>query len=217
MQSAMPIPQNRAWSVIQMALLLATMEAALWSQGSWQKLWYAVSLAVLVVCVLVSHPRASDLGVGWRGLKGSLWAIPLAALICGGAIFAASQLGTLSVLYGSHPVYWHSLLYAIWALEQQFILNSFFYRRFESLLGDTTIAVVITAGLFALVHIPNPVLMPATFLGGIFFVEVFRRWRNIYAIAVAHAMFGLTLAITVPNHWIRNMRVGIGFLRFHIH
>jgi membrane protease YdiL (CAAX protease family) len=210
------VPENRIWSVVQMVLLLGTMEAALWSPRRQQALWYLIALSVLLVCVAVSHPRARDLGLGWNGLRGSLWTIPFAALLCGLAVLIAYEVGTLSVLYGPHPVYWHSLGYAVWALEQQFILNSFFYKRFESLLGDTTIAVVVTALLFSLMHIPNPVLVPATFVGGIFFVEVFRRWRNIYPIAVAHAMFGLTLAITIPNHWIRNMRVGIGFLRFHI-
>jgi len=200
-----------------MIALLVTMEGALWSQGRDQARWYVAAIVVLVISVLVSHPRTRDLGIGWQGLKGSIWTIPLAAVLCGVAIFIAAQFGTLAVLYGPRPVYWHSIFYAIWALEQQFILNSFFYKRFESLLGDTTIAVVVTALLFALVHLPNPVLVPATFLGGIFFVETFRRWRNIYPVAIAHAMFGLTLAITIPDHWIRHMRVGLGFLRFKVH
>ena len=200
-----------------MVTLLMTMEGALWSQGPNQVRWYLGSIVVLLISVIFSHPRINGLGLGWRGLKDSSWIVPLAVIICGCAVFIADQFGTLSVLYGPRPVYWHSVFYAIWALEQQFILNSFFYKRFEVLLGDTTVAVVITALLFSLVHIPNPVLVPATFLGGIFFVEIFRRWRNIYPIAIAHAMFGLTLAITIPDHWIRHMRVGLGFLRFKIH
>jgi hypothetical protein len=57
--------------------------------------------------------------------------------------------------------------------------------------------------------------MPATFIGGLFFVELFRRFRNIYPLAVAHAMLGLTLAITIPDDWLRHMRVGLGFFHFH--
>ena len=200
-----------------MIALLVTMEGALWSQGRNQARWYVAALAVLVISVAASHPRINELGVGRRGLKGASWMVPLAAVICGVGILIADQFGTLSILYGAQPVYWHAIFYAIWALEQQFILNSFFYKRFESLLGDTAIAVVVTALLFSLIHLPNPVLVPATFLGGIFFVETFRRWRNIYPIAVAHAMFGLTLAITIPDQWIRHMRVGLSFLRFKVH
>jgi len=211
------VPENRVWSVVQIVAVLITMEGALWSQGRDQARWYIAAIVVLVISVLSSRPRISELGLGWQGLKGSFWAVPLAAIVCGIAILVSAEFGTLAILYGSKPVSWRAIFYAIWALEQQFILNAFFYKRFESLLGNTMIAVVVTALLFALVHIPNPVLVPATFLGGIFFVEVFRRWRNIYPIAIAHAMFGLTLAITIPDHWIRHMRVGLGFLKFRMH
>jgi membrane protease YdiL (CAAX protease family) len=210
-------PQSRWWSVVQIIALLGTMEGALWSQGRNQARWYLAAVVVLVASVLLSHPRSRELGLGWRGFKGASWIVPLAAVVCGFGVLLAYQFGTLTVLYGERTPYWHAALYIVWALEQQFILNSFFYKRFESLIGDTTFAVVITALLFSLMHIPNPVLMPATFLGGILFVETFRRWRNIYPIALAHAMFGLTLAITVPDTWIHHMRVGLGFLRFKMH
>ena len=199
-----------------MVALLVTMEGALWTQGRMQARWYLAAMIVLVISVLFSHPRSRDLGLTWAGFKGAAWIVPLAAVLCGFAVLLAYEFGTLTVLSGGEP-YWHAVFYAIWAVEQQFMLNSFFYKRFESLIGDTTVAVVITALLFSLVHIPNPVLVPATFLGGILFVETFRRWRNIYPIAIAHAMFGLTLAITVPDHWLHHMRVGLGFLRFKVH
>ncbi len=211
------VPKNRFWSIFQILLLLGTMEGALWSQGPTQLYWYLASLTVLLLCVLLSYPRSETLGLGLRGLRGAAWVIPFAAVMCGLAIFLAAEFGTLTVLYGPRPVYWHSIFYATWALEQQFILNSFFYIRFEHLLGNTTATVFTTACLFSLVHIPNPVLVPATFLGGLLFVGTFRRWRNIYPLAIAHAMFGLTLAITIPEQWIRHMRVGLGFLRFHVH
>jgi len=204
-------------SMVQIVALLATIEAALWSQGRAQVRWYVIALAVLVVSVLISHPRVRELGIGLDGMRSSAWAILLAIAVCGTAILMSIYFGTFVPLYGRKPVYWHSIFYAIWALEQQFILNSFFYKRFEHLLGDTTWTVVVTALLFSFVHIPNPVLVPATFLGGLLFVEIFRRWRNIYPLAIAHAMFGLTLAVTFPDHWIRHMRVGISFLRFHAH
>ena len=210
------VPESRFWSIFQIVVLLVTMEGALWTEGTTQVHWYLAAIVVLLICVLLSHPRVRALGIGLNGLRGAAWIVPLTLLICGAAVAIAAKLGTLSILYGPKPVYWHSIFYAIWALEQQFILNSFFYKRFEHLLGDTAAAVVVTALLFSLVHIPNPVLVPATFLGGLLFVETFRRWRNIYPLAIAHAMFGLTLAITIPSHWIRHMRVGLGFLRFHV-
>ena len=199
-----------------MLAMLVALEGALWSQGSARVYWYVTALIVLVGSVLLSHPRVRELGIGLRGIRQSAWTIPLSALICLFAVLTANWLGTVGFLHEHPAVYWHSIMYAIWALEQEFILNSFFYNRFESLLGNTTTAVVTTALLFSLVHLPNPVLVPATFLGGLFFVEVFRRWRNIYPLAIAHAMFGLTLGFVFPDHLIRHMRVGLAFLHFHV-
>jgi len=206
---------NPAWSAFQIVVVLAMIEGALWSQGRTQVRWYVAGLVAVVLSILVSHPQIRALGIGLEGMRGAAWVIPLAAVLCSIFILISVYLGTFSLLYGRQPVYWHSIFYAIWALEQQFILNSLFYKRFEHLLGNTTQAVVVTALLFSLVHLPNPVLVPATFIGGLLFVEAFRRWRNIYPLAIAHAIFGLTLAMTFPDHWIRHMRVGISFLHFH--
>src|SRR5262249_61042645 len=84
--------------------------------------------------------------------------------------------------------------------------------RFESLLGNGRKAVLACAILFAIVHIPNPVLTVATFAGGLLFCEVFRRYRNIYAIGIAHALLGIALAVSFPSALHHDMRVGIGFL-----
>jgi len=215
METAGGVFRTRIGAAIQLTLVLIAIEGALWSRGVTQRYWFLAALAVIGLIVLISRPRAQDLGVGLQGIKQTSWIIPLALVVCSAFVVASVMFGTFGPLYGNMPVSWHAIFYAIWALEQQFILNAIFYRGFENLFGNGNLAVVITAALFALVHIPNPVLMPATFLGGLLFVEAFRRWRNIYPLAIAHAIFGLTLAVTFPDHWIRHMRVGLGFLTFH--
>jgi hypothetical protein len=208
---------DRGWKdIVQLLLVLATIEGALWTQGIAQSRWFVIAVVTLLLCVLWNRPHATELGVGLHGLGGASLALPIAIIACSAILMASWWAGTLKVLYGDRPVSWHAIFYAIWALEQQFILNSFFYRRFESLVGNNGRALLLTAGLFSLVHIPNPVLVPATFIGGLFFVSMFRRFRNIYPLALAHAMLGLTLAITIPDYWLRHMRVGLGYFRFHL-
>ena len=34
-------------------------------------------------------------------------------------------------------------------------------------------------------------------------------------LAIAHALLGITVAITIPGPVVRNMRVGMGYLRYH--
>jgi membrane protease YdiL (CAAX protease family) len=208
--------RRTSWrDIVHIALVLVTIEGALWTEGRLQARWSEAAFVTLILCVVWSRPRIRELGVGWRGMAGASVAIPVAFLASSAVILLAWWAGTLKILYGNMPVSWHAIFYAIWALEQQFVLNSFFYVRFEGLMGDSTRTLILTALLFSLVHIPNPVLVPATFVGGLFFVYLFRRFRNIYPLALAHALLGLTLAISIPDHWLRHMRVGLGFFHFH--
>jgi hypothetical protein len=43
---------------------------------------------------------------------------------------------------------------------------------------------------------------------------MFRRYRSIYPIGIVHAVLGLTVAVTMPDSILHNMRVGIGYLRY---
>ncbi len=78
-------------------------------------------------------------------------------------------------------------------------------------------AVAATAVLFALAHLPNPILTPLTLLWGLAACTLFLRYRNLYVLAVVHAILGVTLAITVPANAIHNMRVGRGYLTYRPH
>ncbi len=103
--------------------------------------------------------------------------------------------------------------YALWALEQQFILQSFFYVRLESLLGSRR-ALWGAALLFCLAHLPSPVLTLMSFIGGLLFCEMFRRYRNIFPLGLVHAALGLTIAASLPDRLLHHMRVGIGYLLY---
>jgi membrane protease YdiL (CAAX protease family) len=69
--------------------------------------------------------------------------------------------------------------------------------------------------LFALAHIPSPLLALLSLLGALFFCEMFRRYRNLFPLGVVHAALGLTIASSLPDHWLHHMRVGLGYLTYH--
>jgi membrane protease YdiL (CAAX protease family) len=96
---------------------------------------------------------------------------------------------------------------------QEFILQGIFFVRLESVLGSRR-AVLSSATLFAVAHIPSPILTILSFCGGILFCGLFRRWRNLYPLGVIHAALGLTITASLPDRWLHHMRVGIGFLTF---
>ena len=43
---------------------------------------------------------------------------------------------------------------------------------------------------------------------------VFIRSRNVYPLAIAHAIFGICVAVTIPASLLHNMRVGLGYLKY---
>lgn len=205
---------NRVWLWAQLAIAYGLLESALWTTAGTQQI-FALATAAWIVGVTIAGRRSlRELGLGTSGFGGALIAVPIAAAVAALIVLIGWQAGTLRVLYGPRTPLWHSIGYAIWALEQQFMLQSFFFLTLERLLNDSTKALLGAALLFCAAHVPNPVLMATTLVAALFFISIFRRYRNIYPLGLAHALLGLSLAVTVPDHVIRHMRVGISYLHF---
>ncbi len=97
---------------------------------------------------------------------------------------------------------------------QQILLQDVFLRRLQRLLPSAGLAAFATAIIFSIAHLPSPVLTVVTFVFGLAACLVFLRYRNLYPLAIAHAILGVTIAITLPNSVIRNMRVGLGYIHY---
>ncbi len=107
--------------------------------------------------------------------------------------------------------------YAIWTGVQQLLLQCFFLLRFLRLIPQPAMAALTASALFAVAHLPNPVLTPITFIWGFAACLLFLRYRNLYPLMIAHAILGITVAITVPGPVDHNMRVGLGYLTYDPH
>jgi hypothetical protein len=198
-------------AIWELAVGYGLLQTTLWTEGELRWGW-AVAVALWILGVTVYH-RASlrDLGLGWTGFVRSIWVMGLAAVAGAAMLFVAHLAGTLHRYALHRALLMVATGYLTWTLQQQFMLQSFFFLRLELLLGSRK-AVWATAGLFALAHIPNPVLVPATLAAGLAFCELFRRYHNIYTLAIAQATLGMCLAAAVPDAFHHHMRVGIGYL-----
>ena len=204
----------RGFQWFQIALVYVLIEAALWTpQGTINSIATLSAVFFILLFTRLASCSPQELGVS----------IPTSRVIVRtltGGLILAMCVPLLSLALGNHlgvgrilPLH-EACAYAVWAMMQEFILQSFFFVRFESLLGSVR-AVIITSFVFAAAHIPNLVLAIASFAAALFFCETFRRYRNIYPLGLVHAALGLLMATSFPDSRLHHMRVGIGFVRFH--
>src|SRR5579884_3760201 len=130
---------------------------ALWTEGSVQRNWSLAAALIIILLTVIARPNPSDIGIAPKRFRGSLAVIAIAAITASSILLTAWLAGTLKQLYGVRSPVVHALMYAVWALEQQFILNGFFFHRLEDLLGDNWKAVLGATALFSIAHIPNPI------------------------------------------------------------
>ncbi len=195
---------------VEVAAAFGLIEAALWTAGPWQ---LACSLAALLfACAMSVAGRwpISELGISWGNLRRGWWIVPAAAGLALLMILAGYVSGTLHDPVRWHHPLVHAGLYTTWAVLQQFLLLSFFYVRLQAVFGWP--ALPLTAGLFSIVHLPNALLMAATFLLSLFLIAAFRKYRNILPIGLAHAVLGLALAVSMPDSLVHKMMVGRAYL-----
>ena len=199
---------------LQIAFAYGLLEAALWTPpGRLDLAWMILTAAFILVMAFRGPYSAREMGVTFPTGKATIW-------IVGAGLILAATLWSCAALMGANAAPTHAMplrtawQYAVWAFLQQFMLQSFFFVRLESLLGSRR-AVLATTVLFAAAHIPNPILTVGTVLAGFFFCEMFRRYRNIFPLGVVHVILGLAMAASVSDALLHHMRVGIGFVQFH--
>ena len=67
--------------------------------------------------------------------------------------------------------------------------------------------------MFAAAHVPNPLLMGVTLVGGTVAAFAYQRHRNLFFLAFAHALIGTMLWLVVPDTVSHHLRVGPGMRR----
>lgn len=210
--------RSRRRDFFELAIAYGLILLVIWTPRSWQRLlWWAAAAAIAAIAA-ASFEGLKAAGLGAKNFFRSLWVAGVALLAAAVAAAVAFRLHTLH-LPASFGLFIAAYVgYAIWAFVQQFLLQCFFLSRLLRLLPSAKLAVIVAAFIFAAAHLPNPILVPMTLLWGLASCPLFLRYRSLYALAMAHAILGIAIAIAVPGPVNHNMRVGLGYLTYaHTH
>src|SRR5215831_7162642 len=155
--------------------------------------------------------------LGWRG--DNLWsATKRATLVFLPCALAIVAIGFL--LEGTHHTLRHVLMprrffgYMAFCVVQQVGLSSLVINRLLAAIDNPMRVSFISGLLFALLHWPNPVLVPLTFVGGALIAWLFWKERNILPLIVWQTILGSLIWWAFPIAWHHSMRVGPEFYHF---
>jgi hypothetical protein len=208
-------PQSARRDLLELAVGYFLIMATIWTPNPAQRVLYWLAFVWIIATSWARHDGWTTLGLGRKGLLQSLWVVGAALLLSAMAIFLAQRTHTLHHLHGPTPLLMHGWGYVVWSIMQQFLLQSYFLLRLLRLLPGKVAPIIAASGIFALAHLPNPILTPITLVWGALACILFLRYRNIYTLGLAHGIMGLCVAVTVPSSLHHNMRVGLGYHRYH--
>jgi membrane protease YdiL (CAAX protease family) len=178
--------------------------------------WIAL-LALVVLSHVFHHDHLSEMGLTRQELRPcARLMVPLLVLIVViGVICALWKHGGIFAIPPADA--WISIVgYIVWCSFQQYLAQSYFHRRLRTLIETPQMSSLTVAIMFAGAHIPNPILMVATFVGGFVFAEVFIRHPNIWPLALVQAAAGFLIGGLAPAALIHHMRVGPGYYFYRL-
>lgn len=169
-------------------------------------------LAFIILTHVLHHDTLRDMGLTAYQVGASARIIlPLAAVIYGAVVIWALSAHRLALPWPRGAAGARVGIYVIWCCFQQYLMQSYFYRRLAAVLRSPHLSAAVAALMFGGGHVPNLVLMIATTVGGFILSEVFARHPNIWPLALAQAVGGLLIAAVFPASLIHQMRVGPGY------
>ena len=203
--------------LFELGVAYTLITVTVWTSGRSQRvLFYTSGGWILLTSLFPRHTREL-IGLKPFGLRRSWWIIATALTFGSAAVVLAARLGTLHLPGRLEQLPMRIFGYVVWSFVQQFILQDYFLYRLRRLTANITFAVVATALLFALAHLPNLLLTTTALFWGITSCALFTRYRDIYSLGVAHALLGLCIAFTIPDAVHHGMRVGSGYATYHPH
>jgi membrane protease YdiL (CAAX protease family) len=206
------VPADRWFALAEVALIFSLFVGFLWGGRDLIPASSAVFIVSMLMLLFALHRHAGEtpfvLGLRsdtfWAALR---WLLPVALVVGTGVVIYSMRAETAR--FPEWPAALGVLLSFIGSgCLQQYVLLGFFGRRFERAFASPHLAVVATASVFALLHLPNLFLTVVTFLAGVLCCAVYRQAPNLLASGIMHGMLSFVLSFGLPLEVNDAMRVG---------
>jgi hypothetical protein len=162
---------------------------------------------LLLLAVAVSWRRRSmtpkSLGLGLAEFRasgrrwGGVWILSVSLFL----ILGYRSLFSLAALT-------HGAVYFVWAAAQLVVYQSMTYLPLRNNLKSRWLATGLAGAAFSIMHVPNPVLVPATFVWGVAAALLFERSRTVWGLALLQMMLSSALFWVTPPELNRDFRIG---------
>jgi len=200
----------RRVAILEPLSVFAMIMAYIWElRFSHHGVWMLI-LGLVALSHWVRRERAAALGFRASNLGECLAEFApvlglLALVLLGGGI----------LLQSTRPIAFSQAFLALsaylpWGIFQQYLLNGYFLNRFDRVLSPRA-APLAAAALFSGAHLPNWFLVPVTLLLGYGSARIYRRYRNLYFLGIAHGAIGFLLFLVVPDSISHHLIVGPGW------
>ena len=222
-----PSQSHRALRLVEMALLFVAFPIGLvFVRGAFSRFIVPTLLVTSIACLLVLWRDPSfkrrRLGVGtdFRGALAGIFRSFVPGALVLGLLVAWLRPDLLFAFPRREPFWWAIVMLAYPLLSvypQEILFRTFFFHRYENVLGGTRTTILWSAFVFGLAHLffANWIAPTLTAIGGYLFARTYVRSGSTLAAALEHALWGDFL-FTVGLGWyfwggsIRLMADGAG-------
>src|SRR5579862_9559747 len=181
--------------------------AYIWVRPLWWSWSVLVPLALVMLSFVWHAETPASLGFSFRAFVGAIAAWRWWLLSCAVSVVALTWFETATSV---HVIYrWCG--YACWCVLQQLLFQNMAYRRLRDGLGASWKTSSIAGAMFAAAHIPNPILIPATFLWGTVSTRMFEARPSVPVLGVTQALLSAMLYVLTPVALNGQFRVGPGY------
>jgi membrane protease YdiL (CAAX protease family) len=175
--------------------------------------WETPVLAILLIAALIyghaqRHESLRDVGFRLDTLPAAaLMLVPLAAVVVALTIYVGHALGSTRFPSGSAAALSAAKL-IVFGLAQEYVLLAFFYQRFAEMLPSRALALIATALVFSVLHVPNPFLVTFTFFAGLLSAIVYVRAPNLWVNGIVHGLLSYCVYYSLSADITGGLRVG---------